>query len=226
MNEPQGNDSFSDLTVSQFVESLSSAEPVPGGGSASAMAAALGASLISMVAALSKGKPKYAAYELTLARCEAVGHELAAEFLHLADRDAEAYAGYAAALKMPRETDEQQRTRRTAIRAAARKASDSPWDCVKACARLVTAAESLAGRSNVNAASDVLVAALLGEAAARGAAENVLINLPATGDDEYDETMRFQVDATLHEIAAGAARIRETVLSGQSMDPEPEPDAA
>jgi hypothetical protein len=54
----------------------------------------------------------------------------------------------------------------------------------------------------------------------------VLINLPATGDDEYDETMRFQVDATLHEIAAGAARIRETVLSGQSMDPEPEPDAA
>src|ERR1035437_6339943 len=99
--------SFADLTVGQFVERLSSGEPVPGGGAASAAAAALGAALISMVAALSKGKPKYAAYEATLARCESVGHELAAEFLTLADRDAEAYAGYAAALKLPRDTDEQ-----------------------------------------------------------------------------------------------------------------------
>jgi glutamate formiminotransferase/formiminotetrahydrofolate cyclodeaminase len=174
-----------------------------------------------MVAALSKGKPKYAAYEATLSRCHAVGNELAAEFLKLADRDSEAYAGYSAALKLPRETDAQIAARRTAIQTAARAAADAPWACVKACARLVVAAEALAGRSNVNAASDVLVAALLGEAAARGAAENVLINLPATADEHYAETMRWQVDTTLHEIAAVAARTREIVLSGQSQEPEP-----
>ena len=78
MEEPTAV-SFAHLTVGQFVERLSSAEPVPGGGAASAVAAALGASLISMVAALSKGRPKYAVYELTLSRCEAVGHELATE---------------------------------------------------------------------------------------------------------------------------------------------------
>jgi formiminotetrahydrofolate cyclodeaminase len=224
MNDPRANDSFSEMTVGQFVERLSSAEPVPGGGSASAIAAALGASLISMVAALSTGKPKYAAYEPTLARCEAVGHELAAEFLRLADRDAEAYAGYAAALKLPREPEEQQEARRTAIRAAARVASEAPWECAKACGRLAVAAEALAGRSNVNAASDVLVAALLAEAAARGAAENVLINLPSTGDEQYAETMRWNVDSMLHEIAAVAARTREIVLSGQLQEPEPEPE--
>jgi formiminotetrahydrofolate cyclodeaminase len=222
MDEQRGIASFSDLSVGQFVDRLSSAEPVPGGGSASALAAALGASLISMVAALSTGKPKYAAYETTLARCEAVGRELAAEFIALADRDAAAYAGYSAALKLPRETDEQQETRRAAIRAAAQAASEAPWACVMACARLVIAAEALAGRSNVNAASDVLVAALLGEAAARGAAENVLINLPSVGDEEFAETMRCQVDSTLHEIAAVAAQTREVVLSGQSQEPEPE----
>lgn len=217
---------FKDLTVLQFVERLSSAEPVPGGGTASAVAASLGASLVSMVAALSKGKPKYTAYEATLFRCEAVGHELAVEFLQLADRDAKAYAGYATALKMPRENDQQQEARRTALRSAARLASDVPWECVQACERLVGAAEALAGRSNANAASDVLVAALLGEAAARGAAENVLINLPSTGDEQYAETMQVQLDSTLHEIASVAARTREIVLSGQSREPEPEPEPA
>ena len=221
MDKPSGDVSFANLTVGEFVERLSSAEPVPGGGAAAAAAGALGASLVSMVAALSRGKPRYAEYESTLARCYETGHEMGALFLELADRDAAAFAGYSAALKLPRETEEQRETRKTAIGAAARAASDAPWECVKACARLVVAAEALAGRSNVNAASDVLVAALLGEAAARGAAENVRINLPSTGDADYAETMGSQVDAALHEIAAVAARTREIVLSGQSQDPEP-----
>jgi formiminotetrahydrofolate cyclodeaminase len=214
--------SFSDLTLSQFVERLSSAEPVPGGGSASAVAASLGASLISMVAALSTGKPKYAAYEQTLARCLVLGRKLAAQFLRLADRDAEAYAAYSVALKLPRETEAQQEDRKAVVRAAARVAADAPWECVKSCSQLVVLAEALAGRSNVNAASDVLVAALLGEAAARGAAENVRINLTAAGDDIYADAMNQQVDSALHDIAAIAARTREIVLSGQAQDPEAE----
>jgi methenyltetrahydrofolate cyclohydrolase len=222
MEITEDNVSFADLTVGSFVDRLSSAEPVPGGGAASALAASLGASLISMVAGLSTGRPKYAAYELTLARCAEEGRELAAEFLRLADLDATAYAGYSVAMKLPRDTDEQKAARRAAIAVAARAAADAPWECIRACARLVDAAESLAGRSNVNAASDVLVAALLGEAAARGAAENVLINLPSVGDAHYVETMSSQVDSALHEIASVAARTREIVLSGQSQEPEAE----
>ncbi|MGZ6265912.1 MAG: cyclodeaminase/cyclohydrolase family protein [Candidatus Limnocylindrales bacterium] len=214
--------SFADLTVRQFIESLSSGEPVPGGGAASALAGALGASLVVMVANLSTGRARYAAYESTLARCGEVGRSLASEFLLLADRDAEAYAGYATALKMPRETEAQREARRVAIEGAAKAASDAPWECVRACGDLVNAAEALAGRSNVNAASDVLVAALLGEAAARGAAENVNINLPSTGDEQYNEAMSRQLDEALHDIAAVAARTRETVLSGRVSDPEDE----
>jgi methenyltetrahydrofolate cyclohydrolase len=210
------------LTIAEFIERLSSAAPVPGGGSASALAAALGAALVSMVSGLSTGRPKYAEYEATLARCDAAGRELSARFLALSDRDATAYAAYARALKLPRDTDEQKQARQEAMRTAARAASEAPWECVRACEQLVGAAESLAGRSNVNAASDVLVAALLGEAAARGAAENVLINLAATGDDEFAETMQRGLDRVLHDIGANAARTREIVLSGQSREPEPE----
>ena len=80
MDETTGSVSFSDLSLSQFLERLSSADAVPGGGAAAAVAAALGASLISMVAALSTGRPKYAAYADTHAKCGAVGRELAVEF--------------------------------------------------------------------------------------------------------------------------------------------------
>lgn len=222
MEHAVGTVSFADLTIGQFVERLSSAEAVPGGGAAAAIAGALGASLVSMVAGLSTGKPRYEAYQATLVKCEALGHELAAEFMRLSDKDAEAYAGYSAALKLPRDTEDAQTERKTAIEAAACAAAEAPLECVKACLRLAVAAEALAGRSNVHAASDVLVAALLGEAAARSAAENVLINLPSTGDESYAEKMRWQVDSTLHDIAAVAARTREIVLSGQSQDPEPE----
>jgi formiminotetrahydrofolate cyclodeaminase len=222
MEQARTTSSFADLTVAQFVEKLSSSEPVPGGGAASALAAALGASLISMVAGLSEGRPKYAAYAATLARCTETGHALSAEFLRLVDLDADAYAGYSLALKMPRDTEERQVVRKEAIQTAARAAAEAPWECVQACAKLVEAALALAGRSNVNAASDVLVAALLAEAAARGAAENVLINLPSVGDEEYAQTMRYQVDSGLHEIADAAARVREIVLSGQTQEPEAE----
>jgi formiminotetrahydrofolate cyclodeaminase len=214
--------SFADLTIGQFVERLSSAEPVPGGGSASALAAALGAALVSMVAGLSVGRSKYSAYKATLARADVAGKQLAAEFLALSDRDADAYAGYAVALKLPRHSDAQSEARLEAIRAAARVASDAPWDCVRACLRLAEVAESLAGRSNVNASSDVLVAALLAEAGARGAAENVRINLPSTGDEEYSEAMSQQLDETLHDISALTSRTREIVLSGGPQEPEAE----
>lgn len=222
MSQASKTVSFADLTVGRFIESLSSSEPVPGGGSASALAGALGASLVAMVAGLSIGRPKYAAYEATLARCGEAGRSLASEFLRLADKDAEAYAGYATALKLPRATEAQQVARSAALQTAARAASDVPWECVKACGALVTAAEALAGRSNVNAASDVLVAALLAEAGARGAAENVRINMPSTGDEEYNESMSRRLDEALHDIAALASRTREIVLSGRARDPEDE----
>jgi formiminotetrahydrofolate cyclodeaminase len=222
MEQKEEAPSFGGLTLGEFIEQLSSAEPVPGGGAASAVAASLGASLASMVAALSTGRPKYAAYESTLERAGATGRRLAGELLALADRDAAAYAGYAAALKMPRETEAQTEQRRAAIRAAARVASDAPWEIVVACHALAVEVEALAGRSNVNAASDVLVAALLAEAGARGAAENVRINLPSTGDESYSEQMAQQLDERLHEIGSLADQTREIVLSGQSREPEAE----
>ena len=216
---------FRDLTIETFVDRLASAAPVPGGGSASAIAASLGAALVSMVAALSEGREKYAAHAATLSEAGAVGRDLASRFLVLADDDAAAYAAFGAALKMARRTDEETAARAEAIRGAARTAAEVPMACVEACLELAAAAEALAGRSNRNASSDLSVASLLAEAAARGAAANVMVNLSAIGDESYAGVMTARVVGLLREIESLGLETRETVLKGTEREPLPPRDA-
>ena len=211
--------SFRDLTVGAFVERLASADPVPGGGSASAVAASLGAALVAMVAALSEGRPKYAAHAELHAHSADVGRRLTTRFLELADRDSTAYAAFAAAMKLPRDSDEEKNARATALSEAAREAAVVPLETVEACLELVGAAESLVGRSNANASSDLDVAALLGEAAARGAAANVLINLPSVDDPEWVGETTARVMDLLNGVQDQADAVHSGVQAGEPREP-------
>jgi len=135
------------MSLDAFIGLLGSATPSPGGGAASAVAASCGAALVAMVASLSLDRPKYAAYVASHARHGAAGRELAASLLALADEDAEAYAAFAAALKLPRATYAEKAARTAAIRASARVAAEVPLRTVEACRAVVVASEALAGRS-------------------------------------------------------------------------------
>ncbi len=224
--QPHVPDRYRDLTINAFAQRLASAQPVPGGGSASALAAALGASLVEMVASLSAGKPRYAEHETLYAWVRATAADLRDHFLTLADDDAAAFATFAAAMKMPRDTEQEAAERSLAMRTAARRAAEVPLACVEACLALVQAAESLAGRSNANASSDLNVASLLGEAAARGAAANVLINVPSLGDPDLETSMVERVQTLIDEIERTATETRETVGSGEQREPAAQPQHA
>jgi len=122
---------------------------------------------------------------------------------------------------MPKTNAAEQAARHAAISSAARVAAEIPLLTVEACVELVATAESLVGRSNVNASSDLDVAVLLGEAAARGAAANVLINLPSVDDESFSGEATASAMRLLDSIDEIASTVHEGVRSGEPRDPIP-----
>ena len=212
-------DSFRDLSLEAFIDRLASSEPVPGGGSASAVAASLAAGLVAMVAGLSRGRPALASHDDLHVEAGSVARALADRFLTLAQEDATAYGAFAAARRLPRATDEERAARVAAMHGAARLASEVPLRCVEACREILVEAERLAGRCNMNCSSDLRVAALLTEAAARGAAENVLVNLPSIDDQGWAAEAAGRVEVLLAEIERLSAATRNVVASGATREP-------
>ena len=207
------------MTVATFIDRLASAEPVPGGGSAAAIAGSLAAALVAMVASLSQDRPKYAEHAALHEEAITAARALAEQLLVLADEDATAYGAYTSAMKLPRETDHERQTREAAISQAARGASDAPFRTIQACADVVGYAEALAGRSNRNASSDLEVAALLSVAASRAAAANVYVNLPAIGDDGTSRELLVRTEDLADQIERQADILKEVVRGGEPREP-------
>ncbi len=211
---------FADLSLEEFAARLASTDPVPGGGSASAVTASLAAGLVSMVAGLSFDRPKYEPYRATLERAREAGDASRRRFLELADADARAYSRLIEARRLPTGTDDEQLRREAAVQEASRAATDVPLQVVRECRDLAIEVEALAGRSNVNASSDLNVAGLLLDAAARGAGANVLVNLPSLEDDSYAGAATLELELRLKEIQQLVFQVREAVSEDRLRDPE------
>jgi methenyltetrahydrofolate cyclohydrolase len=207
-------------TLDAFSEALASEQPTPGGGAAAAVTATLAASLTAMVVRLSLARPDYAAHAELHVEALTVSDAARHRFLDLADEDARAYEAYLGARGMPRTTEDQRVAREQASRAAARVATEVPLAIVKACHSQMALVERLAGRTNRHAASDLEVAALLLEAAARAAAANVKVNLGSVGDEGFAGAVSAELAQRLQHIQSTADRTRERLAKGSLRQPE------
>jgi len=213
---------LTDQRLGDFFEALASEEPAPGGGAAAALSAALAASLTAMVVRLSLDRPKYAEFADLHGEALTASDSARARFLELADADATAYAAYRAARSLPHETDAEEEARAAATRDAARGATTVPLQVVRACHAQMELVDRVAGRTNLYVASDLEVAALLLDSAARAAAVNIRANLPSIGDEGYASAVTAELDQRLQQIQSTADRARERVAKGTLRRPEGE----
>ena len=184
--------------------------PTPGGGSASALAGAVGASLLAMVAGLPKPRAATADDLERLAAAGAGCVALSERLSALIDRDSEAYELVVAGFRLPKGTDEEKAVRGTRIQEALRMATEAPLDVMRACAEAIGHAASVAAFGNPHAASDVRVGLELLGAGLRGARLNVDVNLDSIKDGEFvtaasDEAARLTAAADAGIAAAGTA---------------------
>ena len=166
------------LSVDDLLKRLASSDPVPGGGSSAALAGAMGASLVSMVAALTVGRDAYATVDIEAREIGSAASALRDELIALADEDSKAYQGYMDARRLPRQTDAERAARARAMEGTAVQSADVPMRTARVAMQALELAARIAPIGNRNAASDAGVAAQLASAAVRGAILNVRINLP------------------------------------------------
>lgn len=178
-----------------FLDAVAAPAATPGGGSVSALAAALGGALGQMVAGLSRKKKSQAEHVDKLSEHLESMRGSTEELSRAIDRDAQSYDQVMKAYKLPQGNAEENRQREEAIQKATRGATEVPLEVAK---RSVALLESLVQLETIAAASmksDLQVARFVASAGARGAIANAEINLDAITDAGYVQAVREQVAA-------------------------------
>lgn len=195
-----------ELTIQEFLEKTYSKEPVPGGGSISALCGALAASLGQMVTGLTIGRKKYSDVESEMIDYGKKMEQARLNFLELIDEDAEAYQKVFDAFKMPKETEEQQKLRNEEIQLTTIKAAEVPLKVAQQAVGIMDSIFQIGIKGNRNAVTDACVAMMCARTAAFGAILNVRINLSGIEDEnlvkEFDnKCMALQDEAQVKEAS-------------------------
>jgi methenyltetrahydrofolate cyclohydrolase len=193
---------YSTLPLVDLLDAFASSDPVPGGGSASALAGALGVSMLLMVAGMTRTRTGAPEEVADLAEASARLRPLRDRLVDLMDRDSDAYRGVIAAFKLAKTTDDEKTTRRDAIQAATKQATEVPLETMRLCQQALQGAAVVARCGNPNAQSDVGVAIELLRAGLRGARMNIEINLPGLTEFAYVERIRGEVQALVLDAEA------------------------
>ena len=177
------------MELKRFLEKLSSSTPTPGGGSASALAGALSASLVSMTAGLSLKKGKLRKEEVERIRKEALA--IQKRLLRAVDEDAKSYEAVLKAFRLTKNTEKERLVRTKAIQKAYQKATITPQLVTRKSIQLMEYSKVLILKGNPNAVSDAGVAAFLADAAFGGGLLNIGVNLDSMTDRTFVKKMNL-----------------------------------
>ncbi len=196
------------MSVRAFVEELGARSPAPGGGSASALIAAMGAALGAMVGWMTYGKRKFEHKDAAMRRLIPPLDAAMKALVPLVDKDTRAFDAYLAAVGMPKDKDAEKAARHAAMQQGLKAAVQVPLEVMRAADRCWEAMGEMAREGNFASRSDLEVGARALEAGAWGASRNVAVNLPGI----EDEAFRRATSEEAERLAARAVAMRDQVL--------------
>lgn len=205
--------------LSAFLEALASSAPTPGGGAVSALTGALAAALAEMVAQLTAGRPKYAAVDERVREIITQLQTARIRFVQLMEDDERAFQEVSAAYKLPRTSDEERSSREAAVQRALSVAMQPPLAVMLTACAVLALAEEIARIGNGTVVSDAGCAAILGEAAVRSAALNVLANVVLLRDSAAAGDARQQVTDFEARALGLSQQTMETVRRRMGLEP-------
>ena len=185
---------LTELTIKDFISKVISNDPVPGGGSVSALNGALAAALSAMVANLTVGRKKYVEVNDLMQELSARFEKLSQKLIEDVDRDSDAYNRVFAAFKLPKETDEEKQVRNEAIQRETKYAAQVPMEVARAVYEVLPQIDAIAQKGNSNAVTDACVSMMCARTAILGALLNVRINLTSIKDEAFVNSMREEAD--------------------------------
>jgi len=200
------------MTIQEFLDVLSSKEPVPGGGGASALAGALGNALGQMVANLTIGKKKYALVEDEIKELAERMKGIQGQFSALADQDAKVFAPLAKCYSLPSGTEEEKAYKAEVMEARLLDASLVPMEIMEKAWEMLEIMDILADKGSRMAVSDVGVGVQFIRTALLGAVMNVYINTKSMKNREKAEEMNEKAEHLIKEGTEAADRIYQKVL--------------
>ncbi len=195
---------LADLAINEYLARTASGDPLPGGGSAAALNAALAAALVEMVANLTIGRKKFEGVDAEMRALALKAAELRAAAVVDIDRDSKAYAQVLSAFQLPKTTDDEKALRGRAVEEAFKHAALVPLSVARKAAALMALGRTVIVKGNPNAASDAAAGVLAARMAARTAVYNVRINLGSIRDAAFttelaQEAERLEAEAESQE---------------------------
>ena len=198
---------FKEKTVKAFLDQAASNEPTPGGGSIAALNGAIAYSLTEMVANLSIGKEKYAAFENEFKELVDKTITLRNDLMDDIDKDASSFDEVMKAFKLPKSTDDEKKARSKKIQEGYKYAASVPLSVATKIVESMDLIELAVKHGNKNAVTDGLVAMMNARTGVLSALLNVKINLGSIKDANFVAEYKEKI-ASLEKEAIS----RETVL--------------
>lgn len=214
MTSEKENEPLASMTVRDFVELVGARTSAPGGGSVSALIAAMGAALGAMMGWMSYGSKKFEHLDAQMRKLIPLLHVNMMKLIPMIDADTNAFNDYMTAMKMPKGTEKESKLRNEKMQEGLKKAIKVPLDVMRVADSCWGEMTELAKLGNVNSASDLAVGAKSLETGIWGAFKNVEINLAQIQDDKFKKEVLEEANEVLGRSQKSLAEI-EKILGGR-----------